>query len=35
MEVIIFDISVLMEKSMISEIVTSWNVGWQVLSSTE
>lgn len=35
MQVIILDISVLMEKSMISEIVTSWNVGWRVLSSTE
>lgn len=35
MQVIILDISVLMEKSMISEIVTSWNVGWRLLSSTE
>lgn len=32
---IISDISVLVEKSMISEIVTSWNVGCRVLSSTE
>lgn len=35
MQVIILDISVLVEKSMISKIVTSWNVGCQVLSSTE
>lgn len=35
MQVIILDISVLMEKSAISEIVTSWKWVGGVLSSTE